>query len=214
MVRFLVLLLICSPLLAQAYEVREADQSSPFELTTIEDVEAERWFVGRLNDFPHTYEFSLDAPATLSLRVMVPPSADKSELASLIVIREVTRGVEEVARRTAENEVWDEYQDPVSRVTLQASPSLQAELSAGVYRVEVSNPDNYGVYVLAWGSEDHTGYLGKIYNAVKLRSLLEVPVVGVVQSKYVYMPLLIMMSFSFCIFWWRRRGHVDKLTEG
>lgn len=213
MIRIFIALLLFIPAIGQAAEVVQVEQPSPFEITNLEGVSTERWFVGQLEDFPETFEFELTEPTVFKAQVMVPAGTPDAERTSLITIKEVARGVEEVMRRTARSETWESFTDPVSGLEFIESNYYEDRLEPGVYRIEVSNPDNAGYYVLKLGNEEASrGYFGTIKDIKTLRAGLGLGPVGTYTNMHVIVPPLLLVTVLIGAWWlWRRRKNsVDE----
>ena len=215
------ILILCFALpgVAAAYEVVTMEPENSFAIETVEDVSAQRLFVGELDDFPHTFEFFLTDPTLFSAQALAVPDTESGLLPSLILVREVTRGVEEVMRRTASDVEWEPMREPVSALDFIGSPSFETELEPGVYRLEVSNPVNEGQYVLAFGNEPHrAGYFARIGEIMELRRGLGLSGVGVIANRQVYIPLFALLSLGFFGYWyWRRTTslrNIERSVEG
>lgn len=201
-----------SAVTASAYEPVLMNPGSPFELYTIEDIEQETWFVGTLNDFPHTFEFNLNESQTLSAQAMVLEDVEANSYVSLIAVQEVERGVAEVMRRGAGKESWQEFQDTKSKIHFMEGQVFEAELEPGVYRLEVSNPINQGTYVLKVGIEDkESGYFDTLGDIRQLRTYLGFGTFGMIGNPYVFMPLFIAFSLGF--FAWQYRKRMQKVDD-
>lgn len=211
MPRLFLVALLLSPLSTFAYEVVSVEQPSPFEISTIDQVSEEQLFVGTLSEFPHTFEFTVTEPTRLQVQALVPVGTAGEQRMSLIAIKEVERGVKEVMRRTNNAVEWGPYEDDVSGLAFEASPAFDEEIEPGVYRVEVSNAQNLGTYVLKLGYENTAGgYFLTVKNIYALRTLLGYGGVGIVFNMYVAIPLFFMFSVGFFLWWWRRH---TKLTS-
>lgn len=212
MIRLFVLVLLLVPVSGFAYEAIEVVQPSAFEISTVKEVSAEQWFVGELDNFPHTFEFLLTEPTSLRVQVMQLAGEAEPNCLSLIAIREVTRGVEEVMRRSCEDATWEPFSDPVSKLDFVENQYYEDKLEAGIYRVEVSSPDNQGRYVLKWGTENTaSGYFATLKSINTLRSGLGLSPVGILGSKYVFVPLFVIFSLGFFGWYWHRK-QTDRLT--
>ncbi len=199
-------LFLLLPAFSFAYEATKTDQTNPFELLVVEDITANVWYVDTLNDFPHTFEFLLTEPTAFTAQVMTLSDADVVERPSLILVKEVNRGVEEVMRRTGTTATWEDFQDPVSNIQFVQSESFTQTLEPGVYRFEVSNPDNSSVYVLKVGTDNPAGYGTNVRNVFLLRSELGFSTLGSFFNGYILMPLFILFSIVFFgWFVWRKK---------
>lgn len=148
------LLIGCLLFPATLLAATQYDKATVFELETISNPTERSVFVGELKDFPHTYQFVVGDPFLFEAQVSVRPEGNTET--SLIIIKEERRGVSEVDRRTGTTEVWSGYRDWPSGMKFQGSSILQAELEPGVYRLEVSSPDNSGRYRLDVGGVGST----------------------------------------------------------
>ncbi len=208
MIRIFILGLVLFPATALAGEVILVEQPSPFEISTLEEVTTERWLVGELDDFPQTFEFELTEPTVFRAQVMVPAETDVTNRISLIAIKEVERGVEEVMRRTATSETWEPFADPISGLEFIESTYYEDRLEPGVYRIEVSTPDNAGYYVLKLGTKEVSrGYFGTYRDIMNLRSGLGLSTAPTHMNVYVALPPLLIVTVVVGAWWfWRRRN--------
>ncbi len=190
-----------------AYEAATVEQPSPFKISELKDVTTEQWFVGELNNFPHTFEFLLTEATTFKVQVMYSEDSLATEQMSVLMVKEAERGVTEVMRRTADKVEWTAFTDPVSGLHFYENPIFDDRLEAGVYRVEVSNPNNVGRYVLKIGYEDDNGgYFNTLKDIKTLRNGLDLNTFGMIGNKYVYVPLFALVSvIFFSWFWFKRR---------
>ena len=167
-----------------AYETVQVTQPSPFEISELKDVTTEQWFVGELNDFPHTFEFLLTEPTMIRAE----------------------RGVTEVMRRTLDKVEWSDFKDTVSGLHFSESTLFNEQLEPGVYRIEVSNPKNIGRYVLKLGYEDdHGGYFNTLKDIKTLRNGMGKSTFGMVVNKYVYIPLFALFTLIFFVWFWYKK---------
>lgn len=195
--------LFVTPGVMYAYDAVAVDQSSPFEISHVQDVTTEQWFAGTFDDFPHTFEFVLVEPTTINAQVMYPADISGIEKVSVIIIKEVERGVTEVMRRSAGKVDWTEFTDPVSGLRFYESPMYNDRLDAGVYRIEVSNPENIGRYVLKLGYEDgNEGYFNTLKDIKTLRNALGFNTIGMITNTYVFVPLFLILTVLFFLWFW------------
>jgi hypothetical protein len=185
------------PAVVGAYQIETVDLATPFDLVTIQDSTITTWHIGELQNFPHTFEFLLTEPTVFSVQVMTVPESPENNRPSTILVKEATRGVDEIMRRTAKNQDWTTFTDPVSDITFIESEPFSTELEPGVYRFEVSSPDSSAQYALKIGTVDTSGYATKVKNIFALRSALGYSVFGAFFNPYVFMPLFVVLSFMF-----------------
>jgi hypothetical protein len=62
-------------------------------------------------------------------------------------------GVAEVGRLKANEIVWEKTRDSVLGLSFLKSKAFESEIGPGIYRIEVSTPDNVGKYMLTIGEE-------------------------------------------------------------
>lgn len=205
--KFLLLALAFIPFGTFAYTAKEAIPMDQFAILELGDLAEEDWHVGKLRGFPHTFEFTVSEPQTVRMQAMVFPDVPETERVSLILVREIERGVEEVMRRTGKSETWVPYEATGAKLSFIEHEPYIGELSPGVYRLEVSNPTNNGQYVLKVGFPDEEmGYWAKLSNASKLRSFTGTSQFGLIKSSLVFMPLFIIVSlFGFAYIIRRKR---------
>ena len=203
---FLAFIFLVVPVGVFAYDAVSVLQPSPFDISELKDVTTEQWFVGELDNFPHTFQFILTEPTTLNVQVMSPEGVSETEKVSVLMIKEVERGVTEVMRRSAGKEEWAAFTDETSGLIFAESPVYNDRLEPGVYRAEVSNAENLGRYVLKLGYEDDGGgYLDTLKDIKTLRNGLGLNTVGMIGNKYVYVPLFALGTPLFFLWWYRRR---------
>jgi len=191
---------------ALAATIETVELPTPFELATVESLTEPNVRVGELSGFPHTFEFSLSEATEVFLEVWVPASAPEAERVSLIAVEEIERGVREVMRRPASND-WEKFTDPVSGLAFERGVRYEETLAAGTYRVEVSNAENAGQYVLTLGEPTaDLGYLETISVAQGIRTGLGYSPFSILGHPNILVPLFALLSFGFFGWWfWRRK---------
>lgn len=185
---FLVLFLF--PTIALAGFQLAAPQTG-LDLITIDDVTEKQIFYGTLKNIPHTFEFTIKEETPFFTRVSIPKRNGDHKI-SLIVIKEERRGVSEVKRRTGQQETWTSYVDPISRIGFFYSAPIVANLGPGVYRVEVSSPDNVGKYRLDIGSgQQDLSYLESLKYVSATHRFFGIGLLGALIAPVVCVPLVL-----------------------
>lgn len=153
-----------APVVAFAAGVTVNEPLSQNAITPVEDPHVRQYFYGELNNYPHTFQFSVKEDMHLFVKTDVPYASQHDH--SIIVIKEERRGVSEVGRITYNEGTWQKEFDWLLGRSFRSQGALEAELSSGVYRVEVSSPENFGKYRLTIGTEQHTGLFSAYKTAV------------------------------------------------
>jgi len=147
---------------AWAYNTSINEPAIPYEIFTIEtNIEEQSEYLGDLQGDPHMYEFTVSEPVKLSLQIAQQDMSITSVPFSLITIKQngKNRGVTEIGRLKNSEADWQSYSDKALGLKLIKGDVFEAELEKGVYRVEVSTPDNIGKYMLILGHEQYSdGY--------------------------------------------------------
>lgn len=202
---FLVVLFLPSALLA--FEPHFSVQEDPFHVFTISpDIEVKREYYGSLVGQPHLYEVTLDAPALLSVQVLTPASNPTKNLGGIAVSVLPSGGVKEVGRLQASTASWEPTQLAYLNDDFLAGPTLEAELSAGTYRVEVNTPENRGDYVLIVGTDTpSSGYFELVGEVWSVKQFLGRSVFSMVTESVIYLPVGIVLMLVLIFITWRIR---------
>ncbi len=175
-------------------------------VTTVDDPSILRAYYGTLRDFPHTFRFTFSEPQVLKLQVMEPDSRKATQVMSGIIVREVERGVEEVARLSASDAAWNEFYDKKTGDSYRLGGAYQATLEPGTYLFEVSNGDNTGKYVLVMGVTPDPrgpGFFGTLKEIYQVKRFLDKPFFMVLTSPYYYVPSIALLVLAGV--WYNRR---------
>lgn len=181
------------------------EQASPFEVTTWRDLSTPTSYYGEIAGFPHTFEFVVGEPQTVEFQLMAPKGGAP---VSLILVREVDRGVEEVVRQSAGVAEPLSYRDQTYGLAFNAYDTLALELSDGLYRLEVSAPSNAAVYRLDVGGmpERTNGYFATVADVVRVHSFFGSALTALF-SPLIYWPLFIVLAGLAIFFFIRRTRH-------
>lgn len=194
-----------------AYSVAKNLVSVPYEVTTIEgELNPQREYLGELKGEPHMYEFGIGSTTKLSLALMQTTENQTLPL-SLIVIRQNDDrgGVIEIGRLNTQNIKWHVFEDSALGIDLSKSEPFTVDLRPGIYRVEVSTPDNIGKYALVIGDEKNTqGYFNELSNIYTIETFFGGSLFSMIKSSYVYYPLGIIVLIVLFYLTWRKRFQI------
>ncbi len=204
---YLTLFLI--PVLADAHVPVIIVQDSLKDIETIPDPELSQAFYGELVGFPHTYEIRATEPFTLFTQILLPDIESSKNNVSGIIIKEKRAGgrVEEITRLRAKDATWETEYEPFGGDTYRKGTSFEAEMGPGVYRIEVNTPDNVEKYVLVVGKREEItiGYFELIGRIADVKVFFGKSKLRVIESPFVYVPLIIMGIGALVFYIWRRK---------
>lgn len=176
-------------------------QESVFEVDTWRDLETAQTYYGELEGFPHTFEFLVKQSMVLPIRVSVQRGEDP---VSLMVVREVTRGVEEAGRQMGDREDWEAWKDGRIGMRFDGMESQELQLEPGIHRLEISSAENKGRYRLDVGSErESVGYFGAIKETLVVHNFFGTWITGVFTWR-IFFPTLFIVCLGY-YFYIRRR---------
>jgi hypothetical protein len=191
--RILLCVILFLPFLAMAASVVSSPEKAS-EVLQIEQIEVPQEYFGKLKGFPHTYEFAVGQTLPFKASVSVHDSEAQATDASLIVIKEEKRGVSEVGRTKGKNEAWGSEHDAMLIESFKNGGFIESELKPGVYRLEVSSPNNDATYRLVIGTENISrGYFENVGVLFEVKSLLGSSKLGMVRSPLIYWPLSVIV---------------------
>lgn len=155
------LLLFAIP--AIAFVAEKTEVSKTYEVVELDYApEVKQAYVGNLDNYPVMYEMSSDEPFKLTTQVWQRyRSGNEPAPLSLIAVsvNKDETGVTEVARLRPSKDDWVLYKDKKLGMTFWVAPKMEEEVEAGVYRVEVSTPNNQGDFMVVFGDiEQNAGY--------------------------------------------------------
>lgn len=202
---FVGLVVLCMPVFVQAYTVIETDISQPYEIVPIEATPpTQHNYLGTLADYPIMYEITSEEPFTFAAQVSQPAGAEVEPLV-LLLIRKNDRGggVSEVVRMTTDPAQWSVVRDSKLGMTLRTSPVISEDVEPGVYRIEVSSPDNLGQYLLTVGQEaTEPGYFAELGAIRKTQKYFGLGIFSMLKSSYVYYPIgILLLVFAIYKTW-------------
>ena len=189
----------------------------PYEVTTIEgDLNIQREYLGVLKGDPHMYEFGIGSTTKLSLALMQTVETESLPLSLIIIKQNDDRGgVTEIGRLNNKNIKWHKFEDSALGIDLSKSEPFTVDLRPGIYRVEVSSPDNIGKYSLVIGDEENTqGYFKELSNIYMIQTFFGGSIFSMIKSSYVYYPLGIIILIILFYIAWKKRFQIINLKNG
>lgn len=193
----------------RAFEPIVIEDATPVVAIPIDDITRSRMLYGDLDNFPHTYEFSVTKPTALYAQVLVPDIASAKNTVSAIIIRLPDgRGrVTEVARLEAKDAMWTREFEPWVGDSYRSGSMFEKEIGPGTYRIEVHTPDNVEKYALRVGTRDdmEIGYIERVRRIVAVKAFFEKSPLRVIESRYVYMPIAVLVLCVGAWSWYKRR---------
>lgn len=210
--------LLYIPFVSYAHVPLIVEQTSLHDIGAIVDPELSQAFYGAMNGFPHTYEIRTTEPIHLFVEVLVPDISTSKNTVSGIIIKETGQGgrVKEVARLPAKTATWESFYEPFGGDSYRRGSSFEADVEPGVYRIEVSTPDNDTKYVLVIGKREDSGgvgYFEMVGRVADVKAFFDKSRMRVIESMYVYVPLLIVLTL-LAVYWyvWRRPRRAQNST--
>jgi hypothetical protein len=196
-----------SPLYAEAYTSIVAKPANQQAVLEVSDATIPFEYFGRLDDYPHTFEFELVEAMPFTARVFVPDWEVQKNDISILLVKEERRGVSEVGRTKIKEQSWEFVRDWKFVEDFRNGGSLEGNLEPGVYRLEVSSPNNEGKYRLVWGIKKvDRNYFDDVKALFEVKRFLDTSRWSTLLSPLVYVPLLLSAAIAF-YFVRRKRKH-------
>lgn len=159
MKHYIIALILALPLSLGAQELTIVDSAE----TRVQDAQQYRAYYGELTGAPHVFTFNVPSDSyTVKAIVLTPDTADVGTDVVAEMISDKNPG-ESFARVDGGMIEWQRFFDTSGRDSYLAGPMLEATLTTGSYRIQVSSPDNMGPYVLVFEGEDGFS-LGQIFS--------------------------------------------------
>ncbi|USN87806.1 MAG: hypothetical protein H6779_05425 [Candidatus Nomurabacteria bacterium] len=213
---FLLLIFLLPTATTQAYNPVINIVTVPYSVTAVGgSLSLQREFLGELKNDPHMYEFVVGSSTELYLR-LAQLESDKLVPFSLILVQqnENRGGVTEIGRTNNVKAKWEPIHDDLLGLTMDYSDPFVVTLKPGVYRVEVSTPDNVGKYVLIVGQESvDNGYFSELSNVRTIQSFFGKSMFSMLKSSYVYYPIGIVVLLIVIYQTWRRRQQISNINH-
>jgi len=187
-------------------------------INEINNPEISQAFYGELGGGPAVFEIKSGKSFILYVGVLVPDLPEIGKGISARVVREIPERVseEEIFVLDGINFQWKKFYEEFGGDNYWRGPDEKKKVSAGQYKITVSDPDNLGKYVLVVG-EKEAWSLGEVWNTLKILPILKKDFFGksplTAFSNYVGLFLLgflvvlfgIIVLVIFSIKWWGRR---------
>ncbi len=205
---FLLCSLLLAPLCVFAYASVVALPEDQATVLPIEYTLKTQEFFGRLGGYPHTFEFTITEDTLFSASIFVPDRAVQKNDISIIVVKEERRGVSEVGRTVIKDQSWEQTYDAMLAETFRSGGNIKSQLQSGVYRLEVSSPNNEGKYRVVLGTgKVQRGYFENLHVLFEVKSFLDNSKWSAIKSPLIYVPLLALLLIGVCfyIFKYKRR---------
>lgn len=193
------------PLCVLAYTSVLAKPELPSTVLTITNVEKAQEFFGKLNNFPHTFDFSLAEKMDFSASVYVHDEASQKNDVSIILVKKERRGVSEIGRTSVKNDSWEIDFDHVLVESFRKGGTIAAPLEAGEYTLEVSAPNNDGAYRLRIGESVHRGYFESVRVLFEIKHLFGSSAFSAILSPLLYVPILLILLILCGFLYFRSR---------
>jgi hypothetical protein len=172
------------------------DLSQPYAPVDLESsIKTDQIHLGELADFPLMYEFMVADSTELQFGLSQKYQSDPILFRSLLVREEDSgRGVREVMRFETQAEDWVVNKDDELGLTLYESETFTRELDPGVYRLEISTPDNLGKFMLKIGEfTESPSYLARLQQTATIQAFFDYSFLRILSSSLVYYPLGIIL---------------------
>lgn len=196
-----------------AYNPQINNTVIPYEIFPLDNnIETQTEYLGELTGDPQMYEFTISATTTLKLRLSQLETETPIPF-SLITVRKNDKndGVSEVGRLLAKDNIQEVVADNVLGLTFLTSQIYEAEIGTGIYRVEVSTPDNFGSYILTVGDvPEEVGYFKTVSDVWTIQSFFKKPIFSLLKSSYVHYPFGIIILLGLLFITWRKRNFIKN----
>lgn len=172
-------------------------------------------YYGDLAGDPHTFEFSLGQESELVIRLLQADTQEPIPF-SLIAVRENDsgKGVTEIGRMSGKNLDWEDYTDTALGLYFKRAPEFRRTLQSGLYRMEISTPENHGKYLLIVGEERQSdGYFAELGYIRELQKFFSASPLHIFRSSYVAYPLGSLFILVLLFFTWRYKAVIQQITS-
>ncbi len=211
----LIFFLCVVPSSAVALEYSFPVPTRPYEVIGLGgDVTTKHEYYGELAGDPIMYEVVLESTTDIAVQLSQVASSSGVLPLRLLVVEVLPSGqVKEVTRFTGEE--WRVSRDSVLALTWHEAPLYEAELPAGMYRLEVSSPLNEGRYRLTLGTEGETGgYFTTWKRLGEVRSFFGLSPLPLFSSTFLLAHFVLALVTLLCwrFLWprWRDRPHSEE----
>ena len=200
----------------EAHQVSLSATESRFDIIALPaNIETSQVHLGSLQGFPVMYEVTLDATSTISAVLRQEYQGETETIPfGLMIVRQSDRGnVYEIARFNPTPADWTKTKKSDLGLVLQSSQQISEEVGPGLYRIEVSTPNNQGLYMLELGAgEISDGYFMALSHARTIQSFYGYSVFKLFTSSLVYYPLGIMLLLLAIQRTWAYRQKITNVS--
>lgn len=194
------------PALVFAYQSVIAKPSDARVVLPLVEIGEGQEFFGRLNDFPHTFEFEVKETLSYKAQVFVTDDILQKDDVSFIIVKAERRGVSEIGRTSAKDSSWEGVRSRMYAERFRSGGTLEGSLEPGWYKLEVSAPNNDGVYRLVWGTDGVSrGYFGNVRALFEVKAFLNHSRFGALLSPLIYVPLLLFVLLAGLFYYKMRK---------
>ena len=172
----------------------------------IENSKDAQEFFGSLHDFPHTFSFEVKDQQQFKAEIYAGDTDEQKNDVSIIIVKQERRGVSEVGRTIITNQTWHAERDTLLAESFRTGGALTSDLKPGKYKLEVSSPNNEGIYRLVLGTEKvHRGYFANVRALFAVKALFGHSKFGALLSPLIYIPLLLVSIIGGLYYLHRKR---------
>jgi hypothetical protein len=179
-----------------AYNPSINDTAIPYEIYVMDsNIKTQAEYLGSLDGDPHMYEFTIGESVELTLNLR---QLEATELIpfSIIIVKQNSKnaGVVEVGRISEKDARWQTEFEPGLGLTFLRGETFIADMTPGVYLVEVSTPVNYGSYLLTVGDEPlKVGYFKTLQDVRTIQKFFNKSIFLMLKSSYLLYPTVIII---------------------
>ncbi len=198
-----------------AYKITKNDmKDEPYKSYDLGNVShQENILLGKLNNFPMLYTFSLNKDKTFNFVIRQPDLKTTNfnspqPLTLLLVKKNDSSQFTEIARIQTEVKDWRLVKDKKLGLKMWEMSAVTLKLASSDYNLEISSPDNVGYYQLVFGKDDNSvGYVENLQKVIFIRDFFGYHRLSVLKSQLVYIPfILIFLTYvSFKLYRYLRR---------
>jgi hypothetical protein len=170
-----------------------SDYSDQLDVREIENISEGATFYGKLDNYPHTYEFFVTSPVNLSTQLGFYSKVEGGNDLSIILVKQQKRGVEEVYRVNGQKSLWTDKFNSALGFKLTSGEENRVDLDEGLYRLEISSPSNDKPYRLLLNNGNRVGYR-ELLIAI---DVFELTYLSILFSKLFYIPLFVILFMFF-----------------
>lgn len=198
--------LLLTPVFVFAYDSVVYSPASPFETMSISEPSQAQELVGKLDDAPHTYQFTITQPTAFSARIYSSVRSPRENDVSAILVQEVKRGVSEIAKTHGTERSTDTQYDFVLAESFYDGGSIEAQLDQGTYRFEVSSPRNNALYRIVLHEEQLSySYFDNLQRLFEIKKALGAVPFSAFISTLISIPLIVAIALYFLWRYYRKK---------